>query len=173
MRKGDPSKEEETSTITESRKKTETQSLNSTELNTEIQNSTNTETQNLKNPDPGVGISWPEFHNFDKTYPTRFESGSWICPLCNQKTPRIRQHLATHKGLIQDWGLAEEYCNEVAILKRKELERKRAQDSKRRESKRKADKKRDPKRAEDPQRKEALKMASKKPLFRADFQVLL
>ena len=51
-------------------------------------------------------------------------------------------------GLIQDWSLAEKYCKEVANLKRRELERKRAKDPKHRENLKKAHKKR----ADDPER---------------------
>ena len=139
MRKGDPAENclptVTTSTIPESSNNTETQSL----TNPDFRN--NIETQNLNKPDPGEDTAWPEFHNFDNTYPTDFEDGVWKCPLCSHKTPRIRQHLATHKSLIQDWGQAEKYCNRVAFLKRRELDRKRAQDPKRKESKQKAEKK--------------------------------
>ena len=115
-----------------------------------------------QDPPQGEGdIVWPEFHNHGKTYPTEFEGGSWKCPLCSYCTPRIQQHLANHKDLIQDWSLAEKYCKEVAILKRRELERKRAKGSKRRETLRKADHKREPKRADDPQRRETLRKAGK------------
>ena len=49
-------------------------------------------------------------------------------------TVRIKQHLATHKDCIQDWNRAEEYCQEVTMLKRREADRKRAKDPKRKET---------------------------------------
>ena len=113
MRKGDPAENclptVTTSTIPESGNNTETQ--NST--NPEFKN--NTETLNLIKPDPGEDIVWPKFHNFGNTYPTEFEGGAWKCPLCSQKAPRIRQHLATHKSLIEDWEHAEKYYNQVVV----------------------------------------------------------
>ena len=71
---------------------------------------------------------------------------------------RIKQHLATHTDLIQDWAIAEEYCKEVAVQKRREADRERANDPKRKEVLRKADKKR----ADDPKRKQVLRKADKK-----------
>ena len=111
-------------------------------------------------------ILWPEFHNRGQTFPTTFEAGKWRCPLCHKSTPRIRQHLSTHKALIDDWTFTENYCNEITVLKRKEVTRKsdqkRADDSKRKETLRKAGKKADQKRADEPSRKETLKKADQK-----------
>ena len=115
---------------------------------------------------PEENISWPVFHNFGKIFPTVFVpgTGSWKCPLCIQSTPRIRQHLEkNHKDKhIEDWKAAEKYCNEIALLKRKELEKKRAKDPKRKEVLRKAGKKADEQRQEDPKRKEVLRKVDKK-----------
>ena len=119
---------------------------------------------------------WPEFLNNGVSYTTEFESNTWKCPLCSCITGRIKQHItAKHRDLIRDWEKVEQYCREVSLLKRKELDRQRAQDPNRKESKKKVDakqavkperkeakKKADAKRAEKPERKEALKKARKK-----------
>ena len=103
-----------------------------------------------------MDIDWPAFHNNGITYPTEFVAGSWKCPLCCKTAPRIRQHLSSHKDLIQDFECVETYWKEIAVLKRKEVlkkaDAKRAEDPKRKEGLRKADAKREPKRAEDPKR---------------------
>ena len=83
---------------------------------------------------------WPTFHNNGNDFPTEFEAGHWKCPLCSHKTPRVRQHLATHKHLIDNWPAAEVYCEEVAVLKRREADRERAGESRRKEVMRKAGK---------------------------------
>ena len=72
-------------------------------------------------------VQWPAFHNNGNSYPTELEAGRWKCPICRKITPRIRQHLATHKDLIDDWTTAEIYCEEVAVIKRREADRKRAE----------------------------------------------
>ena len=76
---------------------------------------------------------WPAFHNNGGSFPTEFEEGVWKCPLCSQCTPRIQQHLARHKDLIEDWAAAEVYCKEVAVVKRRDADRKRAEDPRRKE----------------------------------------
>ena len=110
--------------------------------------------------------SWPAFHNNGNTYPTEFNAGVWKCPLCYKSTPRIRQHLAHHKDLIDNWTAAEVYCEEVTLLKRREVDRerdrKRAKDPKRKEVKRKADRKQELRRAEDPKRKEVKRKVGRK-----------
>ena len=88
---------------------------------------------------------WPAFHNNGNSYTTEFVAGRWQCPLCGKSTPRVRQHLASHKDLIDNWAAAEAYCGEVALLKRRE-----------------AEKERNRKRAGDPNRKETLKKAMRK-----------
>ena len=102
-------------------------------------------------------VKWPAFHNKGIEYPTEVVDGRWKCPMCSHCTPRIRQHLATHKSIIGDWTGAEIYCEEVALLRRREADRerdkKRAGDPKRKEVLKKADKKREPKRAEEPRGK--------------------
>ena len=113
----------------------------------------------LPSPPKKSKSEWPKFHNNGVSYSTEFESNTWKCPLCSFVTGRIKQHLATkHKDLIHDWAGADQYCQEISVLKRKELERQRAQDPKRRELKRKAD----ALRADKPDRKEVLKKAGKK-----------
>ena len=126
-------------------------------------------------------ILWPEFHIEGQTFPTTFEAGAWKCPLCSKCTPRIKQHLASaiHKAHVGNWAVIEDYCNKIAVLRRKETKRKTdkklADNPKRKESLRKADEKRadDPKRkeslrkadeqrADDPKRKESLRKAGKK-----------
>ena len=62
-------------------------------------------------------VQWPALHSNGNSYPTEFEAERWKCPFCNKCTPRIKQHLATHKDLIGDWAEAENYCKEVALLK--------------------------------------------------------
>ena len=101
---------------------------------------------------------WPPFHNKGSTFPTEFDGGRWKCPLCHKNTPKMRQHLATHKDIIDDWSAAEIYCKEVALLKERERDRRRAEDPMRKEVKRKADKKR----SENPKRKEEKRKADKK-----------
>ena len=103
--------------------------------------------------------SWPTFHNKGSTFPTEFDGGRWKCPLCHKNTPKMRQHLATHKDIIDDWSAAEIYCKEVALLKERERDKKRAKDPMRKDVMSKASKKREQKRAEDPKRKEVLKKA--------------
>ena len=122
----------------------------------------------LLSPSPAkkrkMETSWPAFHNNGNTYPTEFNAGVWKCPLCHKSTPRIRQHLADHKDLIDNWTAAEVYCEEVTLLKRREVDRERdrnrAKDPKRKEEKRKADQRR----AEDPKRKEEKRKADQKPM---------
>ena len=129
-----------------------------------------------------MDIDWPAFHNNGITYPTEFVAGSWKCPICCRTAPRIRQHLSSHKDLVQDLECVESYCKAIAALKRRELERVRAQkpergrkDPRRKEVLIKADAKRaedpkrkevlrkvDAKRAEDPRRKETVSVAMKK-----------
>ena len=130
----------------------------------------------LPSPPKKSKSEWPKFHNNGVSYSTEFESNTWKCPLCSFVTGRIKQHLASrHKDLIHDWAGADQYCQEISVLKRKELERHRAQDPTRRELKRKADalraakperkevlKKADAKRADQPERKEVLKRADAK-----------
>ena len=105
---------------------------------------------------------WPDFYNKGQTFSTTFEGGKWKCPICGKCTPRIQQHLATHKALLEDWDKSADYCRKIAALKIKESKRKadekRAGDPNRKESLRKADEKR----AGDPKRKEALRKAGKK-----------
>ena len=109
-----------------------------------------------------MDIEWPAFHNNGITYPTEFVAGSWKCPICCNTAPRIRQHLTSHQDLVQDLEYVETYCKEIAVLKRKELDAKRAKNRGRKEVKKKADAKREPKRAENPGRKEVLKKADAK-----------
>ena len=113
---------------------------------------------------------WPVFHNNGAAFPAQFDacSGHWKCPLCDDSTPRIRQHLEKkHKEKdITNWETADNFCKEMAIAKRKETKRKadekRANDLKRKEVLRKAGKVADGKRAEDPKRKEVLRRADEK-----------
>ena len=104
-----------------------------------------------------MDLEWPAFHNNGITHPTQFVAGSWKCPLCCHTPPRIRQHLISHKDLIQDWENVETYCQAITKLKRKEVHRKsdekRSKDPGRKEVLRKAGAKHEPKRAEDPGRK--------------------
>ena len=66
---------------------------------------------------------WPEFCNRGQTFSTTFDaSRKWKCPLCSKCTPRIQQHLATHKALIEDWDKAVDYCKKIAALKIREFE---------------------------------------------------
>ena len=106
-----------------------------------------------------MDTEWPAFHNNGITYPTEFVAGSWKCPLCCHTAPRMRQHLTSHKDLIQDFQFVETYCKEIAVLKRRELEKQRAQKPERREVLRKAGRKTDAKRAEAPERKEVVREA--------------
>ena len=82
-------------------------------------------------------VQWPAFHNNGSSYQTEFEAERWKCPLCAKSTPRVRQHLATHKDQIGDWTAAETYCEKVALLKRREAVRKYAKTDGRKETKRK------------------------------------
>ena len=109
-----------------------------------------------------IDLQWPAFHNNGITYPTEFVAGSWKCPICCRTAPRIRQHLTSHQDLVQDLEYVETYCKEIAVLKRKELDAKRAKNPGRKEVLKKADVKREPKRAENPERKEVLKKADAK-----------
>ena len=86
-------------------------------------------------------VQWPAFHNNGTSYTTEFDAGRWQCPLCGKSTPRVRQHLATHKDLIGNWTAAESYCEEVTLAKRREADRKRAEAPKRKEVMKKAKRK--------------------------------
>ena len=71
----------------------------------------------LRSQDSLNDVVWPTFLNF----PTEFEDGVWKCPICSHSTPRIRQHLTkNHKDDIKDWSAVETFCDEMAVLKRKE-----------------------------------------------------
>ena len=94
-------------------------------------------------------VKWPAFKNNGMEYPTEIEADGWKCPLCSHTTPRIRQHLSTHKDIIVDWSAAEIYCEEVAVMKRRLADRERG-------------KERDKKRAGDPKRKETIEKAKRK-----------
>ena len=108
-------------------------------------------------------IEWPGLHINGVSYSTEFDSNTWKCPLCCCITGRIKQHLtAKHKDLIQEWEEVEQYCREVSVLKRKELDRQRAQDPNRKELKREIAKKIDAKRANKPERKEVKRKADAK-----------
>ena len=91
-------------------------------------------------------IFWPDFHIRGQTFPTTFEAGKWKCPLCSHCTPRIRQHLVAHEELSENLAVIEDYCDKIAVLRRKEIIRKanekRADNPQHKESKRKADEKR-------------------------------
>ena len=85
-----------------------------------------------------IDLQWPAFHNNGITYPTEFVAGSWKCPICCCTAPRIRQHLTSHQDLVQDLEYVETYCKEIAVLKRKELDAKRAKNPGRKEVLKKA-----------------------------------
>ena len=91
---------------------------------------------------------WPLFKDGDNVLPTEFKDGSLKCPYCHHWIVRIKQHLMTHLGEIQNWEDAEKFSTEVSRRKRKMLEDKRAHDPKRRR--------------EDPKRKETLTKADEK-----------
>ena len=117
-----------------------------------------------KNP---KATDWPQFHNKGVSYSTEFdEYNTWKCPLCNHVTGRIRQHLLKHKDVLDDWDAIEQYCREMAQLKRREVVRKadakRAGKPERKEFKRKVMRKVDAKRADKPERKEVLRKVDAK-----------
>ena len=107
-----------------------------------------------------MDTEWPVFYNNGIAHPTEFVAGLWKCPLCCHTTPRISQHLTSHKDLNLE--SVKTYCKEVAVIKRRELERGRAQKPEHREALRRAGKKADEKRAQDPGRREALRKADAK-----------
>ena len=119
-----------------------------------------------------------------KSFKTEFtDQGKWRCPICESKAKQIKHHLKTqHQDHIEDWEEVENYCKEIAELKRRETKRKadakRANKPERKEVLKKADakragkperkeaqsklmKKKDAKRAGKPERKEVQKKAKK------------
>ena len=101
-----------------------------------------------KSPAAKSETGWPVFKDGDKMLPTEFKDGSLKCPYCHHWIVRIKQHLMTHLGQIQNWEDAEKFSTEVSRKNMKMLEDKRAHDPKRRR--------------EDPKRKETLVKADKK-----------
>ena len=61
-----------------------------------------------------------------KSFKTEFtQEGEWRCPICESKVKQIKNHLKTkHQDHIEDWEEVENYCKEIAELKRRETKRK-------------------------------------------------
>ena len=113
-------------------------------------------------------LDWPNLTIDGESYKTEFsKKDGWKCPLCRSTTKQIRNHLRTrHQEEIQDWETLEDYCNTIAVLKRKETLRKadakRLSNPERKEAQKKLMKKKDANRAGKPERKEAKRQAMKK-----------
>ena len=75
-----------------------------------------------KSPAAKSETGWPVFKDGDKMLPTEFKDGSLKCPYCHHWIVRIKQHLMTHLGQIQNWEDAEKFSAEVSRRKRKILE---------------------------------------------------
>ena len=103
-----------------------------------------------------------------KSFKTEFtQEGEWRCPICDCKAKQIKNHLKTkHQDHIEDWEEVENYCKDIAVLKRRETQRKfdakYSSNPERKEAKRQTMKKVDAKRAGKPERKEVLKKADVK-----------
>ena len=82
-----------------------------------------------------------------KSFKTKFtDQGKWRCPICESKAKQIKHHPKTkHQDHIEDLEEVENYCKEIAELKRRETKRKT-----------------DAKSANKPERKEVLKKADAK-----------
>ena len=116
-------------------------------------------------------LQWPDLELQGESFKTEFtEECKWRCPICESEVKQIKNHLKKHQdqGHVQDWKRVETYCQQVAVLKRKETDRKRDSNPERKEAKRQTMKKVDAKRAGKPERIEAQgKLMKKKDAKRA------
>merc|ERR1719474_897299 len=117
-------------------------------------------------PIPSSGtLQWPDLELQGESFKTEFtDKGEWRCPLCDSEVKQIKNHLKKHQDQdhIQDWKRVETYCQQVAVLKRKETDRKRDSNPERKEAKRQTMQKVDAKRAGKPERKETKNLSDAK-----------
>ena len=103
-----------------------------------------------------------------KSFKTKFtDQGKWRCPICESKAKQIKHHLKTkHQDHIEDLEEVENYCKEIAVVKRRETKRKfdakYSSNPERKEAQKNLMKKKDAKRAGKPERIEAKKLSDAK-----------
>ena len=70
-------------------------------------------------------LQWPDLELQGESFKTEFtEEGKWRCPICESKVKQIKNHLKKHQDHIEDWEMIENYCKEIAVVKRRETKRK-------------------------------------------------
>ena len=112
-------------------------------------------------------LQWPDLELQGESFKTEFtDKGEWKCPLCDSEVKQIKNHLKKHQDHIEDWEMIENYCKEIAVVKRRETKRKfdakYSSNPERKEAQKNLMKKKDAKRAGKPERKEVLKKADTK-----------
>ena len=80
----------------------------------------------VSSPVPSSGtLQWPDLELQGESFKTEFtDKGEWKCPLCDSEVKQIKNHLKKHQDHIEDWEMIENYCKEIAVVKRRETKRK-------------------------------------------------